>query len=113
MAEYIEREALLNSLRDSYAELRKIQEKLHYDEEKQICSAELTTFVECILRVKNAPSADVAEVRHGEWDNCLCSVCGNVNPTLYMDADNEYRAKATPYCPYCGAKMDGKEGAGE
>ena len=48
--------------------------------------------------------ADVVEVRHGDWETsdtilgrcCVCSVCGSC-PTM------EYR-----YCPYCGAKMDGK-----
>jgi hypothetical protein len=51
-----------------------------------------------------APTADVAEVKHGEWETtdtplgrcCVCSVCGSC-PTL------EYN-----YCPYCGAKMDGE-----
>lgn len=54
----------------------------------------------------DAPTADVAPVKHGEWDTtdtplgrcCICSVCGSC-PTM------EYN-----YCPYCGAKMDGGKG---
>jgi hypothetical protein len=54
-------------------------------------------------QLAKASTADVAEVKHGEWETtdtplgrcCVCSVCGSC-PTL------EYN-----YCPYCGAKMDG------
>ena len=68
---------------------------------------------------ESAPAADVVEVRHGEWipieydgyadgypvwDLWECSVC-----------QEEHRGDEdtlTPYCPNCGAKMDGK-GEGE
>lgn len=64
--------------------------------------------------IKLAPTADVEEVKHGEWipiviqesyydppycDTCKCSLCGyeiDVSETVYN------------YCPNCGAKMDGK-----
>ena len=36
MAEYIEREALLNDLRGSYNDLMQIYKELNYDEERQI-----------------------------------------------------------------------------
>lgn len=47
--------------------------------------------------------ADVAEVKHGEWvdrdGKTWCSLC---------DASNkQYKP---PYCPHCGAKMDGGKG---
>lgn len=52
-----------------------------------------------------APTLDVAPVVHGEWiaDEYFyyrCSNCG-----FEQDAP-EY---VSPYCPQCGAKMDGKE----
>lgn len=63
--------------------------------------------------VERQPAADVVEVRHGYWDDCECSVCGKMHPSLYLDEwELEYRIKETPYCPNCGAKMDGK-GEGE
>ncbi len=63
--------------------------------------------------IKDMPTADVEPVRHGHWIlyrlNSLyidwqileCSVCGM----------NRLRrtGEVLNYCPYCGAKMDGKE----
>ena len=61
-----------------------------------------------------APTADVAEVKHGEWRKSqfvahrgfyevrefICSVCNKIyevkQPCNLMN-----------YCPHCGAKMDG------
>ena len=55
-------------------------------------------------------SADVAEVKHGEWkgkpiagySNIRCSVCNAV----FLSQTGKWH-----YCPNCGAKMDGKGGA--
>lgn len=114
MAEYVEREALAADLRGSYEELRNIYNDLRFDEERRICSAELNSFMECIIRVKNAPAADVVEVRHGHWieSNNLESfntrgwkrykkvICSHCKKSNYNNHSN--------YCPNCGAKMDGK-----
>lgn len=61
-----------------------------------------------VIRVMLAlPSADVAPVRHGRWEDYeentwQCSECGEL---FYLEdgtpQENEYR-----YCPNCGAKMD-------
>ena len=60
------------------------------------------------------PAADVAEVRHGTWKDVTfwrvainpyqhtCELCGK---SYYDHTRLNY-----PYCPYCGAKMDGKSG---
>ena len=54
--------------------------------------------------VDKIPTADVEEVKHGEWiedgDYQVCSVCGEEH---HWD---EYRAT---YCDACGAKMDGRK----
>ena len=54
--------------------------------------------------VKDIPTADVQEVRHGKWEKSLfaqdffrCSLCSAVWNRKFE------------YCPHCGAKMDGKE----
>lgn len=94
MTEYIEREAtieLLQSLgsRDYRREKGTIQEAI-----KMVSFPEYT------------PSADVAPVRHGRWeeaddgDGVVCSLCGTDFCTLINDTDTFL------YCPNCGAKMD-------
>ena len=50
------------------------------------------------------PSADVAPVRHGRWDeNGRCTSCGGHAPFWSMSS-TYYES---PYCFECVAKMDG------
>ena len=94
MAEYIEREAVLDVLNNNIVLFESWPHLLNGKE--------------CLARaVKNAPAADVAPVVHGEWKlptingkpllitNFTCSVCG------------EFSHEETNYCPNCGARMDG------
>ena len=61
-----------------------------------------------------APPADVAEVKHGEWISAspcgyydfYCSCCKEFAIT-YEDSNYRERYHLTDYCPFCGAKMDG------
>ena len=85
---------------DEYASLRKI--------EFELCGGNLPekykAFVWRVLNDRNLiPAADVAPVVHGRWikgsSNPYCSKC-------FVECRDE-----TPFCPNCGAKMDGKEGA--
>ena len=111
MAEYIEREALKEDLKESYERLRAIYDSLTYNEDKQICAGQLATFTEAILRVKEAPAADVVEVRHGRWEKqsglYSCSECGMTCPYDVQADVIEYWA--CNYCPNCGAKIDKEE----
>lgn len=72
--------------------------------------------------IRKAPTADVEEVKHGEWkhgrevgrryigdalvsisyEDFSCSVCG------YKINDRHYSQICYRFCPMCGAKMDGK-----
>ncbi|MED9914972.1 MAG: hypothetical protein UE499_08680 [Acutalibacteraceae bacterium] len=63
--------------------------------------------------LKEAPVADVQEIKHGEWmkddsDGCYCSVC-----KWYADYDYDYVTNNGlgnddfDYCSHCGAIMDG------
>lgn len=59
------------------------------------------------------PTADVAEVKHGEWKieeykNHLNVVCPNCNKEFYVYKQGQYRIDRSNYCPNCGARMDGK-----
>ena len=69
----------------------------------------LTSYGELIGCLKDTPTADVVEVKHGKWDiNRNCSVCG-VYKFEELDAD-VWADWDIDYCPNCGAKMDGKDG---
>lgn len=72
------------------------------------------------LKYIDALEAKLAEsepVRHGHWYNrggrFRCSVCDN--KALLKDIggtggwSHEYEQQKSPYCPNCGAKMDGNE----
>lgn len=67
-----------------------------------------------LVALANFPTADVVEVVHGEWIDkptgrychigSYCSVCGKKSGIGGIESNRH-----KPYCPNCGAKMDGKE----
>lgn len=106
MAEYIEREMIL----DAISEQRRFY--LHErdgetDMEKLYLlwgSDNALTTMEDIM--SDIPTADVAPVVHGRWVygedvGIQCSVCGADACT-----EGDYRQVKSRYCPNCGAKMD-------
>ena len=96
MAEYIEREAAINALwklRSSYRHAK-----------------EMCVVGSCVLELKECvPTADVVEVRHGEWLKGNMPTYGGYKCSVCRENTVHYKAN---YCPNCGAKMDGK-GEGE
>lgn len=103
MAEYIEREALLQDISETVIFTVRSGVKLP--------TTEMRGANKVIDRIKSASTADVVEVVCGEWkvhteteewlDETFtyftCSLCERENPL-----------GETEYCPHCGAKMDGK-----
>lgn len=94
MAEYIEREALMRNL-------------------KHFAPEQLTPLIESLIQKQ--PAADVVEVRRERWDyensdvggaDYSCSACRNIITVSSESQDEDLYS----YCPYCGAKMDGKGG---
>lgn len=88
MAEYIERAAAVTICDKQYREcLRK----------SDFCGD--TVAWNICADIKAIPAADVAPVVHGRWikgpSNPYCSEC-------FVECRDE-----TPFCPNCGAKMDG------
>ena len=87
MAEYIERSAAIEAAKHAWAK-----------------GLEPSQYIEAL------PAADVAPVVHGRWE---------MRPTgMVTDTGPEYKAYCTvcnepnkqyqpPFCPHCGAKMDG------
>ena len=64
-----------------------------------------------MVSVAKIPAADVAPVRHGRWaDNreheggWFCTACGEEVTICSVGKDKTWEY---PYCPNCGAKMDG------
>lgn len=63
--------------------------------------------------IEQEPAADVVEVRHGEWIDkptgaygrmqSWCSACGKHSGIGGIESNRH-----KPYCPNCGAKMDGE-----
>lgn len=89
MAEYIEREAALSAVYETYLEYLSVVQNA----------------------VRNIPAADVAPVVHGHFvhdgprfdhgvDWWHCSNCGRLASGVETRFD---------YCPWCGARMDEKE----
>ena len=103
MAEYIEREALIEKI-----------SKLEVE------GAFTEAFKNDVLEIiSKEPAADVQEVRHGEnitsmhpTDEFICSECGIVlqDVSEYIVEDDVYREFYFDYCPKCGAKMDKEYG---
>ena len=70
--------------------------------------------------IDNAPTADVAKVRHGRWickydpkygvTYITCSRCIDIRSIegCYEGTNGESRFDQENYCPHCGAKMDGR-----
>ena len=110
MSDYIKRddvlelfEMVLDSYKDSGIQNIKTMvaiapQEFHLSEDNEIAdfNFELDGWRNNLMEIE---SADVAPVRHGRWDldmsDAWCSVCG------------EYSEGEYPYCPNCGARMDG------
>lgn len=95
MAEYVSKETLLKAVEKMDRLDKETNTKYEYNKQGYI------------LLIENAPTADVEEVKHGEWSRgtepsgsvyAHCSACNRkMNYSCYGYAR----------CSLCGAKMDG------
>lgn len=74
----------------------------------------LTEYARLVPIINRTPTADVEEVKHGEWivedagggwKRAICPRCDKI----FLYAKGQLQIHAMPRCPECGAKMDGKE----
>lgn len=113
MRRLIDANALFDDLKKSAKAAREWREGTQDEEIKIRAEQAHGTFVECALRVKNAPTIEAEPVRHAHWvfrdedkhlikDGCIpsnmwCSYCNQWS-------DNDCYGDA--YCRNCGARMD-------
>ncbi len=121
MAEYIGREAFLKDIEERYCLPCKEAGKDHNG-----CMCRACWVDDMRGDVIDAPAVDVAPVVHGRWvaqcvvetdggwtledmpyneyqhSNPICSIC---RKTALLDGGEDY--VASPYCPNCGARMNG------
>lgn len=102
---YIDRDLLLQDIGESVV----------FTVRDSATSPELRGARKIVDRIKNAPTADVVEVKRGEWGrtqfvgksgfynlrDVICSKCKTISTFVY--------GEKTPmnYCPNCGAIMNG------
>ena len=72
----------------------------------KILNKKLMTKDIAIGEIKNLPTADVVEVKHGEWK--WNRGCGYDEPQYYCSlCTGDSDTGRDNYCPNCGARMDG------
>lgn len=89
MTEYIDREALLAE----FEWLKSVEYPYQRDRTE-----------DAIQRIKNAPVADVAPVKHGSWMSRYHSGT-TVAEGVVSSCCDMWNERKTPYCPNCGAEM--------
>ncbi len=101
MAEYIEREALIQQMADNFR-----QGVWDGCDRGEYQIAENT--------ILEAPAADVVERKRGEWKvilddyDCELMICSCCKAEFY-DGDNDTIDHLHNFCPNCGADMRGEE----
>ena len=107
MAEYIKREALIDAVEsiDWYSVYKGKLTAGAPNTENALYKAN-----SIYAAIDNAPDVDVAQVRHGRWNDGdpYCPICRK-DKFRGLDADIWSDWKPD-YCPNCGAKMDGGDG---
>lgn len=105
MPRYIDKDKLVNKLKEDYATL--VKERWFDDYVQGYGSA--------IDDVVAEPTADVQEVKHGKWISEIVEIPdwrgkkqSYYQPNSCSICHTGLRVR-TNFCPNCGAKMDGKE----
>ena len=104
MDEYISRKAAIAYIREQSEERQKAFEDI--GGESGIYADAYNDLAEDFYRI---PAADVAPVVHGRWEQDADGdwYCTNCNEVVAICESGRERTYRKPYCPNCGAKMDG------
>lgn len=107
MAEYIDKQAVINRIKEYALEVYGID----LDDAKQFAGGSLVEnysegLYEAKELVEDIPTADVAPVVHGRWSTGRFNMeTGNYEEQCAR-CRNFSKEYGKPYCPNCGAKMD-------
>lgn len=108
--EYIEREALIEKCKNiAETDWNKKAGPVSWSD----------AYLQFIDDIEEQPTADMVEVKHGEWRDkdwsgiaikgyMACSQCNVMIPRCEL-ASTRYCLNYLYFCPNCGAKMDGKD----
>lgn len=92
MSKYIDAEQMKCQIRH-----HGVPDDSYDDEEREDIMCEMVDYL---------PEADVVEVKHGEWQKHYKSGT-TVSDGFVSSCCDMWNERKTPYCPHCGAKMDG------
>lgn len=110
MARYIDADELEELFREVIGAIAKRPEIMNGNLEHMVRASAMV-----IEMIKDAPTADVQEVRHGKWlviendedelwqggGHYECTACG-----YGFSFGGFFEMNTLPYCPHCGAKME-------
>ena len=104
MPEYVEKETLLRQAIEERRFLLRLEDVVNGDS-----VVFRTVYKDLAEFIRNAPTADVAPVRHARWErdedgDWRCTGC---RETVAICDEGRERTYRKPYCPNCGARMDG------
>lgn len=100
MDDLISRQATIRFIRDKVS--------LSLFMKRSVDKADKACMELCEMLDRELPSAEVEPVKHGRWEPVTngrggfeCSICHSYAPS-YKNGEEHI----SPYCPYCGAKME-------
>ena len=103
MAEYIERDKVIQLLLDACLECK--DGCIEFDGFLPDCTQ--CVMGECKVEILRLPVVDVSPVKHGKWETEICDDGFGAYNLFVCSLCGSESAKRFNYCRECGAKMDG------
>ena len=107
--EYIECQAAIDTLAEQIALCDKALKSFGISmKDEYAVKVERASLIAYKEQLEAIPAADVVPVEHSQWiktaDGAECEKCGR--EAVYQIIDDHWQYE--PFCPHCGARMDGK-----
>lgn len=97
----------------NYADIEKIENLLVHGIDE--CGDAIVSLRDVRRAIAQAKNADVQEVMHGRWHtirettDSKTTECTACMKSFFFMRKGQLNIDLMPYCPCCGAKMDGKD----